>query len=175
MSNQYEASNLGFSRIKDTVYDSKIMEGLVRLGVLPEGYRAIHAVLDVSKMTVEEDGVSIAGQITDGECGIFRDVFTGERVLIHTSKQVITCQLSVVDDLAGTSGDFKVGVGHLGQSIDFELTTDTITNVNNKGDKLSSHGVYIELDDDNEARYLKGQVVGTDLTEGVVQLLLVIV
>lgn len=46
-----DTTNLGFRMVQDTIYDTKVFEGLVKAGILPQGFQVIRATVDLSDAT----------------------------------------------------------------------------------------------------------------------------
>jgi hypothetical protein len=43
-----DSTNLGFRMVQDTIYDAKVFEGLVKAGILPQGFQVIKATVDLT-------------------------------------------------------------------------------------------------------------------------------
>lgn len=167
--------NDGFSKVKDSIYDSKLMEGLSNLGVLPHTFQAIQAVLDIDDVTVADDGVATAGTIVAGESGRFLDVHTGEPVILGSGQQVVLCQAAVTTTLvAGTGATLSIGLAVAGttDALTTVLTTATVFGtLNTAGMGLTNPGNVVG----SSAHYLKGVAAVEAFTAGVIQVLLIVV
>ena len=168
---ELNVANVAFTKVQDTVYDSKLMDGLAKLGVLPKSFQAIQAVLDVSKVTVADDGVAAAGVLGVGEAGRFLDVNTGEPVILATGQQVVLCQAVVTTDVAGGSLSIGLAVAGTSDTNTTPLTAATTAAVlNPNGAGLVNPGNLVAA-----AHYLKGAATLSPVTAGVVQVLLIVV
>jgi hypothetical protein len=54
MSNSFatDPSNLTFTRIQDTVYDAKLLQGLADLGILPRSFQMFTAIVDIAPLII---------------------------------------------------------------------------------------------------------------------------
>jgi hypothetical protein len=54
MSNSFatDPSNLTFTRVQDTVYDAKLLQGLADLGILPRSFQMFTAVVDLAPLSI---------------------------------------------------------------------------------------------------------------------------
>lgn len=85
-------SNVGFTGIVDTIYDSKVLKGLVGGGVLPESLRIIKAQVDFLDQ-------SLAGAVGSYP---FYDVNSGDQVHLNQHDQLL--YFGIVSTTTLTSG-----------------------------------------------------------------------
>lgn len=98
---QQDVSNLGFTKILDTVYDSKLFEGLVNAGILPQGFQVIVGTATLTGVIVGDE-VAVLGsngnQIFLSNGKMIVGAFTAETT-------AITGGATVALGLAAASGD----------------------------------------------------------------------
>lgn len=169
-------SNAAFTKVQDTIYDSKLLAGLAQLSILPKSFRVIKAVMNVDDTTTAVDGVATAGTIAAGESGLFIDSETGEAVYLEEGEQIVF--LSAVSTTALVSGgSATVEIGTTAATTTDALattiagSTTAFATFNTSGLNLAAAGTLVQASEP----YLKFEVATASITAGVVQCVLIVV
>jgi hypothetical protein len=84
-----DVSNLGFKVIQDTFYDAKMMEGLSKLGVLPNTFQLRVCTVDLEGLAV---GTAVIQALIDDH--------TGEQIVFSPGQQIILLRAGAEIDIA---------------------------------------------------------------------------
>jgi hypothetical protein len=154
-----EISNTKYLRIKDTIYDSSLMIGLAKLGILPLSFRVVKAHVDMSG-------------VLSGEQIAIIDELTGEQVKLQEGQQVVQLSAVALEDLVG-AGSVQIGLAASATgSIDTALSAvSSVASVNADGLGLDDAGILVNDTD----KCLVAEAVSADITSGILQVVLVIV
>jgi hypothetical protein len=164
-------SNTNFTKIQDTVYDSKLMEGLSNLGIFPSSFKVIVATVDVSSLAI---GAAVIQALVDDH--------TGNQVVFAAGQQVILVRggASTAITTEANLDLFQVGVAATATGAVVEVLSNAAT-----GELLgATTGTGLALTTD-----ANGGVIGTtniygvisttvsvaNLTAGVIKVVLVVV
>jgi len=155
--------NDGFSKIQDTVYDSKLFEGLVAAGILPQGFRIIKASVDLQ-------GAAGNYPIVDG---------SGNQVYLAAGTHVIYLSGGVLEALAGGTS-VQVGLAASASGAVATGLSDVLTTALVNSDGVALHvdattpigGGAVVVGSSNN--YLTSTTLGT-YTAGQLQVVLIVV
>jgi hypothetical protein len=177
MSGDINTQNAAFSGVKDTIYDSKVLQALLDVGVFPSSFRIIKGVVDFTDAANQPTGTG----------KVVIDTFDGAQVLLSTGNAVIYAAAYAPATSPLTSGGsptFTIGLSSTsGGSVGTALFTagTTLASINNGVSSLqydgSSAGVAnvtraIQLVGANE--WLSVDVATAALTGGKLYVILVI-
>jgi len=101
-----DTANAAFSKVLDTTYDSKVLQGLLR--ILPESLRIIKGTLDIDALTTAQ-GVATAGQLAVGEVAAFLDD-SGNPIQLNAGDQIVYINAIATTDLADTTAVPAIGL-----------------------------------------------------------------
>lgn len=74
-----ETTNLGFNKIQDTVYDAKVMEGLSKLGVLPNSFQVRQCTVTLTGLAI---GAAVIQALIDDHTGLQIQFIAGQQVIL---------------------------------------------------------------------------------------------
>lgn len=121
--------NSGFSGIKDTVYDSKIQNGLIKLGVISDTFKVVKALYQYDASL--SNGAVGSYALLDAQTGNQIQLAPGSHVVFAASYQDLTSGGSATTavGLAAAAGD--------GQSIASSLISATAISTTSYADKAN--------------------------------------
>jgi hypothetical protein len=128
-----DVSNLGFKVIQDTVYDAKMMEGLSKLGVLPNTFQ-------LRVCTVDLEGLAVGAAVIQA----LIDDHTGEQIVFSPGQQIIFLQAGAVIDVAAEANLDLFQVG-LSATATGAITTNMTLSTAGTGELLNGAGVSLVL------------------------------
>ncbi len=165
---EIDISNAGFSKIQDTVYDSKLMEGLANLGVFPSLFKVYVSTVDLEGLAI---GAAVIQPLVDDHSGN-QIVFTqGQKVAFLSAGASVPVATEANLDL------FQVGLAATASGAVAETLSDAGTgellNAAGVGSTFSVNGGVVGAT--NVYGVISTTVTTLALTAGVVKIVMVVV
>ena len=163
-----DTANLGFNKVRDVVYDSRVGQSLIDQGVFPGGFRVI-------KCTVDLEGLAIGAAVIQA----LVDDATGQQLQLEEGTQVVQLQAGTVEAVATAANLtlFQVGLaatstGAVAETLS-AVGTGTLLNAAGVPQLFNTNGGVVGAT--NQYVVLSTTVVTLALTAGVAQVTLIVV
>jgi hypothetical protein len=164
-----ETSNIAFSKIHDTIYDSNLLDGLAELGVFPSSFKVHVCTVDLAGLAV---GAAVIQTLVDDK--------TGEQIVFIPGQQVVALRAGAQTAIATEANLdlFAVGLAATSTGAVAEVLATDATG----GETLNGAGITLAADTNggvvsstNVYGVISTTVTSADLTAGVARVVLVVV
>jgi hypothetical protein len=188
MSNSFatDPSNLTFTRVQDTVYDAKLLQGLADLGILPRSFQMFVAYVDVAPLVVGSGVLPVydakkMAALPPTTSAAYADALADAQIVLPTGSMVCLIRGGLSEALAVEADltAFQIGLsltstGALVDALSTSATGATLGATTGTGLLIGTNenGGVVGVNRFLTATYT---VANADTTTGIVKLTLVIV
>lgn len=164
-------ANLGFTKVLDTIHDSKVLEGLVDNGILPRSLQMIQCTVDLTGQAVGTDTVI---PLTNDLTGNQVQLSAGQQVVILKggASQAITTEANLDGFQVGLAA---TATGAIAETLSADVTGEILGAATGTGISLVTDANGGVVGSTNTWGVVEVTVSVAALTAGEVKLLLVVV